>query len=110
MRIKRAVINNLNLVRDDYYYRVADLEAILHKLGLNHSIFVIRDAETWKCLNYRCGKRHNKKVEKCSRCESEVKPPLIKSPRTRSGGKGVGHRIYSGIELKEIIKIFKQRI
>lgn len=106
---ERPVAQTVKDLRDEAYYRIADLQSILKNLGLNYSIYTIRDYETWKCINYECGKRHNYPVEKCERCGGEIKKPLIKSPRTPGGGKGVGHRRYTGAEIEEIVEIFKQR-
>lgn len=112
--------NTLDDLHDDRFYRVADLISILKNLGLNYSIYTIRDYETWKCLNYKCGKRYTEAHETCPNviedddgkevvCGSEIRPPLIDSPRTRSGGKGVGHRRYTGADIKKIVEVFKQR-
>jgi hypothetical protein len=106
---KRMVVTKLEQLQDDKFYRVADLQSILENLGLNYSIYTIRDYETYKCLNYQCGKRYNEKVDKCLKCEGEVRAPLIPSPRTRGGGKGVGHRRYTGADIKQIVEIFKER-
>lgn len=105
----RKIIKSLNDLEAGKFYRVSDLGAILENLGLNYSIFTIRDYETWKCLNYKCGKRHTSKVDICERCGGSVRPPLISSPRTRGGGKGVGHRRYTSEEIKNLVNIFKQR-
>jgi hypothetical protein len=85
------------------------LQNILKALGLTFSIYTIRDYETWKCLNYECGYRNNSEVTNCARCGGPVRPPLISSPRTRGGGRGVGHRRYTASEIKAIVDIFKER-
>jgi hypothetical protein len=103
------IISDVNKLKDGIFYRVEVLQEILKKLGLNYSIFTIRDYETWKCLNYKCGKRHNEEVKVCSKCGGAVRLPLIISPRTRGGGKGVGHRRYTKKEIEEIIELFKER-
>lgn len=92
---------------DGVKYKIADLQAVLKKKDLNHSIFSIRDAETWKCVNYECGRRYDDPQEVCTRCGSKVVPPIIESPRTAGGGKGKGHRQYSKAQIKEIVKIFE---
>jgi len=115
----------LNDLEEGKFYGIAVLQSILKDLNLNHSIYTIRDYETWKCLDYKCGKRHNRKVDVCEgfivkkdregsviekkACRGPVRPPLIKSPRTRGGGKGPGHRRYTIAEIGEIVNIFKQR-
>jgi rRNA maturation endonuclease Nob1 len=104
-----ATVTTIEELEDEKFYRVADLQAILKTLGLNYSIYTIRDYETWKCLNYECGKRYNDAVDKCPKCGSEVRSPLIDSPRTRGGGKGVGHRRYTGADIKRIVEVFKER-
>lgn len=104
----RETITTLEQVEDNKFYRVADLKAVLKNLGLNYSIFSIMNAETWKCLNYSCGKRYTEKVDHCARCGSEVSEPIIASPRTRGGGKGVGHRRYSGTDIKRIVEEFSK--
>ncbi len=91
------------------FYRVGDLQRILKNLNLSYSIYTIRDYETYKCLNYKCGKRHVDKVKVCDACGGEVRKPLIDSPRTRGGGRGVGHRRYTAQEIKNIIKVFSER-
>lgn len=109
MEIQSEVKTLADLV-DTKFYRVNDLQSILKEMGLNYSIYTIRDYETWKCLNYECGKRYNEAVDKCAKCGSEVRAPLIDSPRTRGGGKGVGHRRYTGQDIKKIVAIFTERI
>ena len=94
---------------DERYYKISDLRAVLKDLGLNYSIFSIRDNETWKCLNYACGKRYTEPVEKCEKCGGEIRAPRIGSPRTEGGGKGHGHRRYTGKDIKDIVEIFRQR-
>lgn len=94
---------------EDKYYRIADLQAILKNLNLNHSIYTIRDYETWKCLDYKCGKRHNDNVGTCERCGKAIRPPLIISPRTIGGGRGPGHRRYTATEIREVVEVFKRR-
>jgi len=91
------------------FYKLSDLQVILKNLGLNYSIYTIRDYETWKCLDYKCGKRHNNKVDSCATCGGAVRAPIIISPRTRGGGKGPGHRRYSVEEMKLIVDVFTQR-
>ena len=102
-------IKKLDELEEGKYYRVSDLQTILENLGLNYSIFTIRDYETWKCLNYKCGRRHNQEVSACEKCKGPVRPPLILSPRTRGGGKGLGHRRYTAAELRKLVEIFTQR-
>lgn len=109
MAKSRKVVTRLNDLENDKFYRVADLQAILKNLNLNHSIYTIRDYETWKCLDYKCGKRHNRMVDACARCDGPVRAPLISSPRTRGGGKGPGHRRYTAQEIRSIVEIFKAR-
>jgi len=109
VRKNRKIITSLKDLRDGSFYRIADLQAVLEELNLNCSIFTIRDYETWKCLDYHCGKRHNEAVEICSKCQGNVRAPLIISPRTRGGGKGPGHRRYTAQEVRGIVKIFEQR-
>lgn len=108
MEIQSDVHKMADLV-DEKFYRVNDLQSILKEMGLNFSIYTIRDYETWKCLNYECGKRYNDSVSKCEKCGGEVRAPLIDSPRTRGGGKGVGHRRYTGQDIKKIVSVFQQR-
>ena len=100
---------SLNDLEEGKFYGIAVLQSILKNLNLNHSIYIIRDYETWKCLDYKCGKRHNYDIPACEKCGGAVRPPLIKSPRTRGGGKGPGHRRYTNAEIREIVEIFKQR-
>ena len=122
-------IKNIEQLEENKFYRVSVLQSILKNFGLNFSIYTIRDYETWKCLNYKCGKRHNQKVDVCNgfiknkvkdpttgefkiekvSCGGSVRPPIIESPRTRGGGKGAGHRRYTAEEIKKIIDIFKER-
>ena len=102
-------IKSIEQLKENKFYRVSVLQGILKNLGLNFSIYTIRDYETWKCLDYKCGKRHNKEVSVCERCGRVVRPPLIVTPRTRGGGKGPGHRRYTLEEIKKIIDIFKER-
>jgi rRNA maturation endonuclease Nob1 len=109
MRADKQTVKTLEELQDDKFYRVADLMEILKNLGLNYSIYTIRDYETYKCLNYHCGKRYTEPIEVCTHCGSAVRPPLIESPRTRAGGTGVGHRRYTGADIKRIVDIFKQR-
>lgn len=97
-------------IEDDVFYRIRDLQAVLKTQGLNYSIFSIRDAETWKCTNYSCGKRYNDELTICRKCGSEIKPPSIDSPRTEGGGRGYGHRRYSGSDIKKIVETFKSKI
>lgn len=105
----KKAITKLEQLEEGKFYRVFDLQAILENLGLNYSIYTIRDYETWKCLNYKCGKRHNTEVSACEKCQGPVRPPLVASPRTRGGGKGPGHRRYSSDEIHKIVEIFKER-
>jgi len=107
--IMKRIISTLEGLNESRYYRIADLQAILKRLNLNYSIYTIRDYETWKCLDYKCGKRHNKAVDVCSKCNGAVRSPLIISPRTMGGGKGPGHRRYTAQEIKDIVGIFKKR-
>ena len=102
-------IKTIDELKENRFYRVAVLQSILENLGLNYSIYTIRDYETWKCLNYKCGKRHNQEISVCSKCGGAVRPPLIPTPRTRGGGKGPGHRRYTIAEIRQIIDIFKER-
>lgn len=125
---EKNIIVKLSALEEGKFYRVDVLQAILKDLGLNHSIFTIRDYETWKCLDYKCGHRHNQEVSVCEGiikeekdpvtgeikiekrlCGGPVRPPLIKSPRTRGGGKGPGHRRYTMEEIKQLVDIFKER-
>ena len=99
----------LNDLEEGKFYGIAVLQSILKNLNLNHSIYTIRDYETWKCLDYKCGKRNSQSVEVCGKCGGSVRPPLIKSPRTLGGGKGPGHRRYTASEIRGIVDIFKQR-
>lgn len=101
-------ITTLEEAKEGQFYKVADLKAILENKGLNYSIFSIMDAETWKCKNYKCGKRHAEEVDHCVRCGSEVIPPSIPSPRTRGGGRGSGHRRYTPATLRKVVEIFEQ--
>lgn len=110
INMNKEVISKISQIDDEKAYRVADLQSVLKNLGYNYSIYTIRDYETYKCLNYTCGKRHNDKVDKCSKCGGSVHAPRISSPRTLGGGKGVGHRRYLGKVLKEIIDVFKQTV
>lgn len=105
----RLIMERLEDLQDGKFYRVADLQKILQNLGLNYSIYTIRDYETYKCLNYECGKRFNDTVDKCGKCGGKVRAPIIESPRTRGGGKGVGHRRYTGADIKKTVEVFKQR-
>ena len=102
-------ITRLDQLEDGIFYKVFDLQSILKNLGLNYSIYTIRDYETWKCLNYKCGRRHNSEVSVCTKCGGAVRPPIINSPRTRGGGKGAGHRRYTAEEIKQIVEVFKDR-
>lgn len=102
-------INTLEQLEDGKFYRVNVLQDILENMGLNYSIYTIRDYETWKCLNYKCGKRHNQEVSTCVKCGGAVRPPLIITPRTRGGGKGPGHRRYTAQEIRKIVLIFTER-
>lgn len=105
-----SAVKTVEELQDGKYYRVADLQSILRELNLNYSIYTIRDYETWKCLDYKCGKRHSYEVSVCEKCKGPVRPPLVQSPRTRGGGKGPGHRRYTAQEIRDIINIFTQRV
>ena len=107
---KRPTVTKIDDIQDDTFYRVADLQAVLKHQGLNYSIFSIRDAETWKCSNYGCGKRYSNEVTSCPKCGAAIFSPYIDSPRTVGGGKGFGHRRYSGADIKKIVSIFRSRI
>ena len=107
--MKKFTVTRLEDLEAGKFYGIATLQAILKDLNLNYSIYTIRDYETWKCLDYKCGKRHNLEVGVCDRCKGPVRPPLIKSPRTRGGGKGPGHRRYTADEVRQIVEVFKQR-
>jgi hypothetical protein len=106
---RESTVKKLNDLEEGRFYRVLDLESILKNSGISSSIFIIRDYETWKCQNYKCGKRHDHEVSVCEKCGGPVRSPLIASPRTRGGGKGPGHRRYSAEEIRQIVEIFKQR-
>lgn len=106
---EKNIISKLEDLEEGKFYRVDVLQAVLKNLGVNHSTFTIRDYETWKCLDYKCGHRHNQEVNSCEKCKGAVRPPIIKSPRTRGGGKGPGHRRYTIEEIKELIDVFKER-
>ena len=99
----------VNELVDGKFYGIAVLQSILKSMNLNYSIYTIRDYETWKCLDYKCGKRHNQAVDICDRCGGNVRPPLIISPRTRGGGRGPGHRRYTAVEIRQIVNVFKER-
>ena len=99
----------LENLKDNIYYRIDVLQEILKRLNLNYSIYTIRDYETYKCLDYKCGKRHDNAVKACEKCKGRVRDPLIISPRTRGGGRGPGHRRYLASEIREIVDVFKQR-
>lgn len=103
------VAETLDELQDDLLYRVDTLGAVLKSLGLSFSIYSIRDYETWKCLNYKCGKRHLTEVVKCVNCKGSVSTPLIQSPRTRGGGSGPGHRRYMAKEIRDIVEVFQSR-
>jgi hypothetical protein len=109
MNIPKEPVNSVGELKEGRFYRIADLKSILKNLGLNYSIFTIRDYETWKCLDYKCGKRHAGEVDRCTKCNGPVRPPLIISPRTRSGGKGYGHRRYTAGEIRQIVGVFMKR-
>jgi len=102
-------LNTLSELKEDKLYKVGDIQLLFKNLGLLYSIYTIRDYETWKCLDYKCGKRHNSPTEKCEKCGGEVRSPLIQSPRTRGGGKGPGHRRYTAQEVRDIAIILKER-
>ena len=104
---KKEPVNDISKLVDGTYYKIADLQAILKKKQLNYSIFSIRDAETWKCVNYSCGKRFETAIEVCDRCGNRVVPPIIGSPRSAGGGKGSGHRKYTKDQIIEIVQIFE---
>jgi len=107
--MRKKALEKLSELNNEAFYRVQDLQSILKNLNLLYSIYTIRDYETWKCQDYKCGKRHNQEVEVCDKCKGSVRPPLIPSPRTLGGGKGPGHRRYTAKEIREIVKIFKRR-
>lgn len=100
----------LNDLQEGRFYKVKDLQRVLKNTGLPSSIYTIRDYETWKCLDYTCGNRHDEPVERCAKCSGRVRPPLIPSPRTRGGGKGPGHRIYKPEHIRQIVHIFTENI
>ena len=104
------IVQSLSDLQKGVFYRVSDLQSILKNMQLPHSIYTIRDYETWKCEDYRCGKRHVSKVSTCDKCGSSVRAPLIKSPRTRGGGRGVGHRRYTKKEIQDIVSVFSKRL
>lgn len=104
---KRQPINDISKMVDGAYYKIADLQAVLKKKNLNYSIFSIRNAEIWKCVNYSCGRRYEEPKEVCDKCGSKVVPPIIESPRSVGGGKGKGHRKYTKAQIKEIVKTFE---
>lgn len=106
---EKQFITDLSQVEDGHFYKRVELQSILKNLGLNYSIFSIRDAETWKCTNYECGKRHEYEVTECEKCHSAVNVPIIDSPRTRGGGKGKGHRRYSADDIRKIVAVFGER-
>lgn len=91
------------------FYRVSDLQNVLKNHGLSYSIYTVRDYETWKCTNYKCGKRHNEPVGSCLTCGAKIRKPIIHSPRTPGGGKGSGHRRYTDKDIKLIVKTFSGR-
>lgn len=103
------LITDTAQLQDNHFYGVEVLKNILKELGLNYSIFSIMNAETWKCQNYACGKRYREPVDTCLSCGAPVTQPIIPSPRTPGGGKGSGHRRYSGAEIKHIVDIFAQQ-
>jgi hypothetical protein len=112
-------------IRNGKFYRLKVLQKILKDMGLNYSIYSIRDYESWKCLDYKCGHRHDRQVDYCQgyitkkdkdgnileqkACRGPVRPPLIHSPRTRGGGKGKGHRRYTLADIVKIVDVFKER-
>jgi hypothetical protein len=102
-------ITSLEQLKAGTFYKVGVLQSILKEMGFSYSIFTIRDYETWKCLNYKCGKRNAEKVDVCPKCGGEVRPAIIPSPRTLGGGKGFGHRRYSGEDIQKIIEVFGPR-
>lgn len=103
-------VNSLAELKDNKFYRVSDVQAILKEMNLPNSIFVIRDYENWKCRDYKCAVRSKTEVEMCPKCEGPVRPALIKSPRTMGGGVGPGHRRYTAEEIKLIVAIFSERV
>jgi len=107
--MEQRFIDKLDLVDDNKFYKVAELKAILQNEGLNFSIFSIMNAETWKCLNYGCGKRYRYPITSCPACGSEVSEPIIPSPRTSTTGKGAGHRRYIGSDVKKIVETFRAK-
>lgn len=106
-KLEKVKIKKVDELVEDRVYPTRVLQNILKNYGLPYSIYTIRDAETWKCLDYTCGARHNKEVIKCKRCGGTVRPPLIPSPRTRLATKGWGHRRYSKEDIQLILDIFR---
>lgn len=102
-------ITRLDQLEEGRYYHLYVLQSILKNLGLNYSIFTIRNCETWRCLNYKCGKRYDHPVSKCPKCGGKISPPIIHSPRTKVAGGGYGHRRYLAKEIRKIVSIFKER-
>lgn len=102
-------VQTLQDLQEGRFYKVNDLMAILKNMGLSHSIYTIRNYESWKCQDYTCNNRHDSEVAKCDKCGGPVRPPIILSPRTRSGGKGPGHRKYTAEEIRMIVKVFMER-
>lgn len=88
-------------------YKVNVLMDILKDRGSNHSIYTIRDYESCKCLDYKCGNRHPEDVKVCVKCGGAVRKILIPSPRTRGGGTGVGHRRYDADQIRKIVEVIE---
>ncbi len=107
--MNKQELHSVDDLKEGKLYKIGELQGLLKSLGLLYSIYTIRDYETWKCLDYHCGKRHNSPVAKCERCGKDVRAPLIISPRTRGGGKGPGHRRYTAGEIRQIVTILSER-
>lgn len=102
-------IKTTEQLEDGVLYKFSVLKDILKSKGLPYSIFTIRDKETWKCNDYKCGKRNTHEVDVCARCGGSVTPPLIQSPRTAISGDGFGHRRYTKEDIEKIVEIFSKR-
>lgn len=96
-------------LQEGKYYKVKEVQSLLKNLGLLYSIYTIRDYETWKCMDYKCGKRHDNEVSKCEKCGGSVRSPRIESPRT-FGNVTTGHRRYSADEVRKVVEVFSQRV
>src|SRR5438552_18617495 len=105
-KTKKPRVQSLEELQEYKYYRVGDLQTILKNMGLNFSIYSIRDAESWTCINKECKKRHDREVSKCEGCGGEVKAPIIPSPRTPGGGVSTGHRRYTAADIKKVVEVF----